>query len=72
MKVRHNLKKLTSKLTSMLEQAGYQFRKTTAGWHLHKGNIYCGNLQYQPIRGWQGSALSHLPAELLEQLKKLS
>jgi hypothetical protein len=72
MKLRKNFKQLTSILKSSLSSAGYEIRKATIGWHIHKGNIYCGNLQYQSARGWQGSALSYIPSELLEQLKNLT
>ncbi|HEY9634600.1 MAG TPA: hypothetical protein V6D14_14400 [Coleofasciculaceae cyanobacterium] len=72
MRIRKNLKKLTSALVSSLQQAGYEISQATGGWHIHKGNIYCGNLQYQDSKGWQGSALHHLPSELLEQLKKIT
>lgn len=72
MKLRRNFKQLTSILVSCLKVAGYEISQATGGWHLHKGNIYCGNLQYSGARGWQGSALHHLPGELLDQLKKIT
>lgn len=71
MKIKSSLKKISTKINSTLKQAGYEIRSTTGGWHLHKGNIYCGNLSFQPVRGWTGSALHHLPGELIDQLKKL-
>ncbi|HEY9740141.1 MAG TPA: hypothetical protein V6C90_06585 [Coleofasciculaceae cyanobacterium] len=70
MKVRQNLTKLTSKLTQILD--GYVVSPAIGGWHLHKGNVYCGQLQYRRVKGWQGSALRHLPSELLAQLKKIT
>lgn len=72
MKIRRNIKQLTSALVTILQKADYEISQATRGWHIHKGNIYCGNLQYQASRGWQGSALHHLPSELLEQLQKIA
>jgi hypothetical protein len=72
MKLRKNLKKISSTLVSLLRKAGYEISQATGGWHLHKGNIYYGNLHYQGERGFSGSALQHLPSELLEQLKNLT
>ena len=69
MKIRQNLKQLTSTLAEVLSD--YDVVQTVGGWHLHKGNIYCGQLQYQRNRGWQGSAFLRLPHELKEQLKQL-
>jgi hypothetical protein len=72
MKLTRNFKQLTSLLISNLQKAGYEINQATSGWHLHKGNIYYGSLQYKPVRGWQGSALHHLPQEVLEKLNKIS
>lgn len=72
MKLTRNLKQLTSILVSNLKTAGYEISQATGRWHIHKGNIYCGDLQYREAKGWQGSALRHLPGELLEQLQKTS
>jgi hypothetical protein len=69
MKIKKNFKQLTSTLTRIL--SGYNVTQTIGGWHLHKENIYCGQLQYQKSRGWQGSAFLYLPNELKEQLKQL-
>ena len=69
MKIRQNLKQLTSTLAQVLPE--YDVVQTAVGWHLHKANIYCGQLYYKKNRGWQGSAFLHLPHELKEQLKHL-
>ncbi|WP_414584099.1 hypothetical protein [Scytonema sp. PCC 10023] len=70
MKTRQNLEQITRYLTQTL--AGYDVIPATWGWHIHKGDVYCGNLEYQVTRGWQGSALSYLPTELREELKKFA
>ena len=72
MKIRKKLKLISSTLVISLRKAGYQIGQATTGWHLHKGNIYCGNLQYKGERGFSGSALQHLPSELIEQLQKIT
>jgi hypothetical protein len=46
----------------------YEVIPANWGWHIHQGNIYCGHLEYQETKGWQGSAFSHLPTELKDQL----
>jgi hypothetical protein len=70
MKTRNNLEEITLYLTQTLTK--YEVIPATWGWHIHKGDMYCGNLEYQVTRGWQGSAFSSLPTELREQLKKFS
>lgn len=70
MKTRHNLEQITLYLTQTL--AEYDVIPATWGWHIHKGDVYCGNLEYKVKRGWQGSALSSLPTELREELKKFA
>ena len=65
--IQQNLEEITLYLTQTL--TGYEVIPANWGWHIHKGNTYCGNLEYQGTRGWQGSALSYLPTELKEQLK---
>jgi hypothetical protein len=72
MKLPKNFKQVTSKILSHLKTAGYEISQATGVWHIHKGNIYCGNLQYKGAKGWQGSALRHLPGELLEQLQEIT
>ena len=68
MKTRSNLDKVTLYLTQHLTE--YDVIPATWGWHIHKGDVYCGNLEYQVTRGWQGRAFRLLPNELREQLKK--
>jgi hypothetical protein len=51
---------------------GYEVIAANFGWHIHKEDKYYGILQYQETKGWQGSALTHLPTELKDQLKKLA
>lgn len=52
--------------------SGYEVIPANWGWHIHKGDTYCGLLHYQQTRGWQGEALTYLPTEVREQLKKLA
>jgi hypothetical protein len=52
--------------------SGYEVIPANWGWHIHKGNTYCGLLHYQQAKGWQGGALTYLPDEVREQLKKLA
>lgn len=61
---------ITLYLTQTLTE--YEVISANFGWHIHKGDIYCGQLQYQGANEWQGSALSHLPNELKQQLKKFA
>ena len=68
MKVQQNLDPMTTYLTQTL--AEYEVIPANFGWHIHKGDTYCGLLQYQETKGWQGSACSQLPLEMKEQLKK--
>ena len=63
-------KEITLYLTQVL--SGYEVIPANFGWHIHKENSYCGKLQYQGNKGWQGSALSYLPIELQQQLKKFA
>jgi hypothetical protein len=69
MKFRQNLEAITLYLTQSMTE--YEVIPANWGWHIHKGDIYCGHLEYQGTRGWQGSALRYLPTELKEQLKKI-
>jgi hypothetical protein len=68
MKVQQNLDSMTTYLTQTL--AEYEVIPANFGWHIHKGDTYFGLLQYQEMKGWQGSAFSQLPLEMKEQLKK--
>ncbi len=68
MKLQPTLDPITSYLTQAL--AEYEVIPANFGWHIHKGDTYFGLLQYQKTKGWQGSAFSHLPREMKEQLKK--
>lgn len=70
MSTQQKQKEITLYLTQVL--SGYEVIPANFGWHIHKGNEYCGELQYQGNKGWQGSALSHLPIELQQQLKKFA
>ena len=58
--------------TSYLQKTlvGYEVIPANYGWRIHKGDIYCGLLQYQGTKGWQGGALSYLSVEVREELKK--
>jgi len=64
----HNIDKNTQYLNQTL--IGYEVIPANFGWHIHKGDTYHGLLQYQETTGWEGSAFSHLPCELKEQLKR--
>ena len=68
MNIRQKIEQITLYLTQNL--SGYEVIPANWGWHIHKGDIYCGLLQYQQTKGWQGRALSYLPTEVREQLKK--
>lgn len=68
MKLQHNLDAVTSYLQENL--VGYEVIPANFGWHIHKENIYCGILEYQGAKGWQGNALNHLAPEVREELKK--
>jgi hypothetical protein len=70
MKIKQDLKEITSYLTQSL--SGYEVISANWGWHIHKGSVYCGMLQYQGKGGWQGRALNYLPREVLKQLKKFT
>jgi hypothetical protein len=70
MQLKHNSEEVTLYLNETL--AGYEVIPANWGWHIHKGNVYCGYLQYQGVAGWEGSALNYLPNELKEQLKKFA
>ncbi len=68
MKTQQNLEPITNYLQETL--VGYEVIPANFGWHIHKEDTYCGLLQYQGQKGWQGSALSYLPLEVREELKK--
>jgi hypothetical protein len=70
MKLQHKIEQITLYLKQSL--SGYDVIPANWGWHIHKGDTYCGLLQYQGTKGWQGKALSYLPKEVREQLKKLT
>lgn len=70
MKIKQQIEQVTLYLTQRL--SGYEVIPANCGWHIHKGNTYCGHLYYQETKGWQGKALSYLPTEVREQLKKLT
>ena len=65
---RQNLEQATIYLTQSL--TGYEVIPANFGWHIHKGNTYCGMLQYQETQGWIGSALTYISSELKDELKK--
>jgi hypothetical protein len=67
MKLQHNID-VTSYLKETL--VGYEVIPANFGWHIHKEDTYCGLLQYQGTKGWQGSALTYLPLDVREELKK--
>lgn len=68
MKLQHNLEPVTIYLQQIL--VGYEVIPANFGWHIHKEDTYCGLLQYQGTKGWGGNALSYLPLEVREELKK--
>ena len=67
---RQTLEKLTQYLANSL--SGYEVIPANWGWHIHKGDTYCGLLQYQKTKGWQGKALNYLPVEVRKQLQRLA
>lgn len=69
-KIQHSLKEMTLYLNQTLNE--YEVIPANWGWHIHKGDIYCGSLEYQPTTGWQGTALNSFPKQLREQLNKSS
>ncbi len=70
MKLRQNRDATTLYLTQTLRE--YEVIPANWGWHIHQEDIYCGHLEYQETKGWQGSALSHLPTELKKELKNFA
>ncbi|HEY9876518.1 MAG TPA: hypothetical protein V6D12_24035 [Candidatus Obscuribacterales bacterium] len=70
MKIQHDIEQITAYLTQSL--SGYEVIPANWGWHIHKEDTYCGLLQYQKTKGWQGKALSYLPSKVREQLNKLA
>lgn len=70
MNIRQKVEQARLYLTQSL--SGYEVIPANWGWHIHKGDTYCGLLHYQQTRGWQGEALTYLPTEVREQLKKLA
>lgn len=68
MKLQEKLDSTTSYLQETL--LGYEVIPANFGWHIHKEDTYCGLLQYQGTKGWEGNALSYLPVEMREELKK--
>jgi hypothetical protein len=67
---RQTLENLTQYLANSL--SGYEVIPANWGWHIHKGDTYCGLLQYQKTKGWQGKALNYLPVEVRKQLQRLA
>lgn len=67
MTFQQNLDEITSYLTQTL--IGYEVIPANFGWHIHKGNTYYGLLEYQGMKGWQGSAFERFIPELKEELK---
>lgn len=68
MKLTQDLDSTTLYLQKTL--VGYEVIPANFGWHIHKEDTYCGLLQYQATKGWQGSALSYLPVEVREELTR--
>ncbi len=64
-----NIEDITLYLTQTLTE--YEVIPADWGWHIHKGDKYCGHLEYQGRKGWRGRALNYLPAEIREQLTRL-
>ncbi len=70
MEIRHKIEQITFYVTQNL--SGYEVIPANWGWHIHKGDTYCGLLHYQKTQGWQGEALPSLPVEVVEQLKQFT
>lgn len=70
MKAQQEIDKVTLDMKQILNE--YEVIPANWGWHIHKGNTYCGHLQYQGKKGWQGSALSRLPSEVRAKLKNFA
>lgn len=70
MKIRQKIEQVNLYLNQKL--SGYEVIPANWGWHIHKGDTYCGMLHYQETKGWQDRALSYLPSEVREHLKKLT
>jgi hypothetical protein len=66
--LQHNLEEVTTYLQENL--VGYEVIPANFGWHIHKQDTYYGLLEYQKTKGWYGKALSCLPLEVREKLKK--
>jgi hypothetical protein len=60
--------KITLYLTRTL--AEYEVIPAFFGWHIHLGDKYCGRLEYQQGKGWQGDALNHFSTKTRDKLKK--
>ena len=69
-----NCQKPIDEIELCLTQAltGFEVISANFGWHIHKGDTYYGLLQYQETQGWQGTALTQLPLDIKEELKKLA
>lgn len=70
MNCQQNSDEITLYITQTL--TGYEVIPANFGWHIHKEDSYCGLLQYQGAKGWQGSGFNHLPSEMKEKLKKFT
>ncbi len=70
MQPQHDLEKMTLYLTQILSD--YEVIPANWGWHIHHGDKYCGHLEYQRKRGWQGPAFNRLPNSIKKQLKKIA
>ncbi|GAB1542355.1 hypothetical protein NUACC21_50290 [Scytonema sp. NUACC21] len=70
MKTQQDLSEMTLYLTQTLK--GYEVIPANWGWHIHKGDMYCGYLEYQQTEGWQGSAFNTFPTKIKDQLKKFA
>jgi hypothetical protein len=68
MMLQHNTEEITTYLQENL--VDYEVIPANFGWHIHKEDTYYGLLQYQKTQGWQGKALTCLPHEVREKLKK--
>jgi hypothetical protein len=64
------LEEITDYLTQTLTE--YEVIPANFGWHIHFGDKYYGQLEYNRNKGWRGDALNHLPSSLVEQLKKIN
>jgi hypothetical protein len=70
MNAQQKLDEITLYLTQALN--GYEVIPAQWGWHIHKKDKYCGYLEYQDKKGWQGNAFNSLPSGIRKKLKQFA